>query len=173
MHIARDGPRQFAKIMRVRDLIINDMLVENLTEHDSQNSIWIEKQSKWLEKLKPRALVEIILKPLIKNDQDLVRALQKKNNIEEVDPAHRNLSMTSIAHIHGRLYRSDIAEIALDLDLLKRLHCQAIHIDWLCMEQKDQLIAPALLIVPALQTLRLRVLKDSQPPIPSLNPRLR
>jgi hypothetical protein len=174
MHIARDCPRQFAKIMIVRDLIIKDMLVENLTERDSHNSIWIEKQSKWLETLKPRALVEIILKPLIKNDQDLVLALQNKNNIEEVDPAHRNLSMTSSvgivllhAHIRGRLYRSDIAEIALDLDLLKRLQCQEIYIDLLRKEENDRLI------VPALQTLRLKVLKDSQPPIPSLNPRLR
>jgi hypothetical protein len=66
MLTAKEPPRLLAKIMRVRDLITNDMLVENLTERDSQNSIWIEKQSRWLEKLKPRVLVEIILKPLIK-----------------------------------------------------------------------------------------------------------
>jgi hypothetical protein len=131
----------------------------------------------------------------------LVQALQTKLHIEEVVLALQNrpsialvlallnrqsiimialnlvhLSRTSIAelvllharaHDHGLQYMSDTAEIDLDLDPLMLLHCSAIRIDRLLMEENDRLI------VPALQTLRLRVLKDSQPPIPSLNPRLR
>jgi hypothetical protein len=148
---------------------------------------------KWLEKLKPRLLAETILKSLLTKDQDRVHLciawlaplyVQTKEEMNDTSANETSINGMTLCKLKRNFKTPmvEIAEIDLDLDhlsriiiagkvifliLLKRLHCHEIYIDLLRKEENDRLI------VPALQTLRLKVLKDSQPPIPSLNPRLR